>query len=83
MKFPTMVRIGYHHNHSIECADALRHRDVHLDTEKKFRELFENGHSPFSAWEMQKYDLQNEHGDNYTYIAADRASLPDIQWCYR
>lgn len=78
------VRLGFDHNHSIEGADILRHRDVCKATKHKFKKLFKAGHSPSSALETHKFDMQCLHGENYQQVAAaDRAVIPDVQWCYR
>lgn len=71
------------HNHGLAGADALRKRDVSAITIERLTELFERGHSPSSALETIKYDLQEEEGDEYVYAAADRAICPDLQFCYR
>ena len=77
------VTLNFLHNHPLDCADALRHRDVSDATTQKFKQLYEVGHSPSSALEVHKYDLQCQHGDRNAYVAADRSRVPDLQWCYR
>ena len=49
----------------------------------KFEKLFEIGHSPSSALETHKYDLQTEEGPDFTSKINDRRYCPDIQWCFR
>ena len=49
----------------------------------KFLQLFAAGHSPSSALEMHKCDLQTEDEDNYAVVSADRYFCPDLQWCFR
>ncbi|KAL2102346.1 hypothetical protein ACEWY4_001514 [Coilia grayii] len=71
------------HNNCRLCADALSKRDVSSTTTKKLEELFQRGHSPSSALDTLKYDLQEEEGEWYFLTAADRAMVPDIQFCYR
>ncbi|XP_072168858.1 uncharacterized protein [Diadema setosum] len=78
-----IVTLNYAHNHPLSCADALRRNDVSEATEEKLRSLFEHGHTPRSALDLLKYDLQEEHGDNYIYASADRSICPDVQFCYR
>ncbi|KAK0149276.1 hypothetical protein N1851_010189 [Merluccius polli] len=73
--FPTIVTICSDHNHNIYVADALRHRKVGDKT--KGTKLFEAGHSPNSALDVLKYDLQVEHGDDYVFATADRAIRTD------
>ena len=45
--------------------------------------LLQDGHSPTSALEVLKYDLQAQHGKDYFSVAGDRHYCPDLQWCYR
>lgn len=71
------------HNHLLNCADALSKRDVSVTTVNRLTELFQQGHSPSSALETIKYDLQEEEGENYFLVAADRSIVPDLQFCYR
>ena len=71
------------HNHLLLTADTLKHRDVSEETVTKLRELFSKRHSPTSALNTIKLDLQIEHGDNYVVEAADRSKCPDLQFCFR
>ncbi|KAJ8278540.1 hypothetical protein GJAV_G00088710 [Gymnothorax javanicus] len=80
--FPTTVTLRYTHNHPIECADVLRHRDVSDEVKEKFLGMFQMGYSPSAALECHKYDLQIESQDDSIFQSADRALVPDIQWCY-
>ncbi|XP_034049739.1 uncharacterized protein si:dkey-75a21.2 [Thalassophryne amazonica] len=82
-KFPMIVNMKYIHNHPVNCADALRHQDVSDEVKKKFLDLFEAGHSPSSALEIHKFNMQLEHQDDFVFISADRAKIPDLQWCKR
>ncbi|XP_033122145.1 uncharacterized protein LOC117121155 [Anneissia japonica] len=82
-KFPTFVKLGFKHNHPIKCAEVLRHRDVSMETETKFKQLFANGHNPASAWAAYKSALRIQYAENYEEIANDRAILPEMRWCYR
>lgn len=50
---------------------------------EKFKELFAKGHSPSSAVETHKFDLEEEHGDNYFVVSADRSQCPDVKWASR
>ncbi|XP_056150733.1 uncharacterized protein LOC130125243 [Lampris incognitus] len=81
--YPTIVDISNIHNHNIHVADAVRHRDVGSVAVEKLTKLFEAGHSPSSALDVLKYDLQVEYGDDYIYTSADRSICPDLQFCYR
>ena len=77
------VNLRSDHNHRLACADALRKRDVSAFTIERLTALFERGHSPSSALDTMKYDLQEEEGEHYFLSAADRSIVPDVQFCYR
>lgn len=77
------VNLRHEHNHRLSCADAVRKRDVSGETIAKLKTLFENGHTPSSALDTIKYDLQEQEGENYINAAADRSICPDVQFCYR
>ena len=81
--FPMVVRLDHIHNHLIESADTLKFQDVTEDCNAKFRGLFEKGHSPASALNTHKLDLQMQFGADYVYEAGDRANCPDLQFCHR
>ncbi|XP_071959838.1 uncharacterized protein [Antedon mediterranea] len=72
--YPTIITLKWDHNHEVASADALRERDVSDGATEKLLELYRSGHSPSSALDTIKYDLQE---------AADRAHCPDLQSCYR
>lgn len=67
-------------NHTHNSAEALRHRDVGEEVVQTFKKLFEVCHSPSSALHVYKYDLEEEYGDDYNTISADRAVCPDLHW---
>ena len=61
----------------------MSYRDVAAETINKLQTLFENGHSPSSAFTTLKYDLQEEMGDSYVFAAADHSICPDLSFCFR
>lgn len=77
------ISLRHEHNHRLSCAAALQKRDVSTETIEKLKLLFESGHSPSSALDTIKYDLQDQEGDDYIYAAADRSICPDLQFCFR
>lgn len=82
--FPMIIHLHWLHNHEIHSADALKERDVSENSKQKILDLFRAGHSPTSALDTYKYDLQEEHSDDeYIKLSADRAICPDVQYCYR
>ncbi|KAK3917274.1 50S ribosomal protein L25 [Frankliniella fusca] len=50
--------------------------------EELFIKMFKRQHSPSSALESLKYDLQEEYGKDYFRISADGARCPNLQWVY-
>ncbi|XP_062297293.1 uncharacterized protein si:dkey-75a21.2 [Scomber scombrus] len=77
------VNLRHEHNHRLSCADAVRRRDVSGETIAKLKTLFENGHTPSSALDSIKHELQEREGENYVHASADRSICPDVQFCYR
>ncbi|PIK35826.1 hypothetical protein BSL78_27344, partial [Apostichopus japonicus] len=80
---PFIVSLRNQHNHPIFCADAMRRRPVSNETIKALEELYGKGHSPSSALDSIKSDLQENHGDDYVLVSGDRSICPDVQFCYR
>ncbi|XP_030848153.1 uncharacterized protein LOC115926838 [Strongylocentrotus purpuratus] len=77
------VTLRFEHNHPLSCANAVRRKDVSEATVAKLKTLFENGHSPSSALDTMKHDLQEVHGDQYVFVSTDRSICPDLHFCYR
>ncbi|XP_059900331.1 uncharacterized protein LOC132451728 isoform X1 [Gadus macrocephalus] len=77
------VTIKHHHNHRLGGSESLQQGDVARETVEKLVKLFQSGHSPFSALNTLKYDLQEEQGDSCVHASADRSICPDVQFCYR
>ncbi|KAJ8247335.1 hypothetical protein GJAV_G00245120 [Gymnothorax javanicus] len=82
-KFAMVVNLEFTHNHGLNTADALKHRNVSEETVAASKGLYAKGHSPSSALNSFKMDLQTEHGPEYVLKAADRATCPDLQFCHR
>lgn len=81
--YPMTVTFQLNHNHPIVAGDVLRFRDVGEEAESKIVALLQNNHSPSSALEVLKYDLQTEHPEDYILLSGDRYYCPDLSWCYR
>jgi len=77
------VHFDFCHNHPILAGDVLRHRDVGPEARERVSQLLQDNHSPLSALEVLKYDLQAAHPDDYVRLCADRYHCPDLKWCYR
>ncbi|KAK3919949.1 Cleft lip and palate transmembrane protein 1-like protein [Frankliniella fusca] len=82
-KYPCEISIHHNHNHPVHAADALRRRRPCAATQEKFIQLLKKGHSPLSAMECHKFDLRNEHGDNYFKAVADGSICPSNFWVYK
>ena len=82
-KYPLELTIAFTHNHSINSANALRYRPVSLDTKKRFIELFNEQHSPSSAFARYKKDvLEGKNSLEAITIMADRSIVPDYFWVF-
>lgn len=81
-EYPCEIDIYFVHNHLLNNAEALRHRHPTEELETIFFEYYSNNHSPSSALEMYKIDLQSKHGDEYFKIIADGSKCPTRKWCY-
>ncbi|KAF0310052.1 hypothetical protein FJT64_018873 [Amphibalanus amphitrite] len=57
-------------------------RVVYWLTKARLMELFQHHHSPSTALETLKLQLQEEHGSAYPSVAADRAIVPDRMAVY-
>ncbi|KAJ8972951.1 hypothetical protein NQ317_000785 [Molorchus minor] len=69
------------HNHNIFSADAYRFRRVSEKTREKLIDLFKLGHSPGTALETLKIELQLST-NSYEKLLADRSICPDYNYCY-
>ena len=82
-KYPLELTLDFTHNHSINSANALRFRPVSEETKKRFIELFEEEHSPSSAFAQYKKNVL--HGKNSLEIITlmtDRSIVPDYFWVF-
>ncbi|XP_043229530.1 uncharacterized protein LOC122385369 [Amphibalanus amphitrite] len=78
-----VVSIHFSHNHGLEVADVLKERDVSTATRDRLLELFRMGYSAEQARDELISALQEEAGDDFYRIAADRAHCPDVGYCHR
>jgi hypothetical protein len=78
-----IIKFRNDHNHSSNCAAALRHRDVDAEVRLKFENLIRvHKHSPGSALATHIHDLHQELGDGIFDLLSDREKCPDRAWCY-
>ncbi|KAK8401630.1 hypothetical protein O3P69_001036 [Scylla paramamosain] len=82
-EFPTRVYLDFRHNHHLLSPESLRKRDVSDETVQKLTALYKAGHTPLTALEVIKQDLQAHYGDQYVFVSSDRSKCPDKQFCYR
>jgi len=83
-EYPLVVTMDFTHNHPLDTASVLRHRDVAPYVLAKFANLLNIGHGPLAALAIHKYDLYLEHGPrHYLTFVNDRHHFPDAGWCYR
>ncbi|XP_014662941.1 PREDICTED: uncharacterized protein LOC106805740 isoform X2 [Priapulus caudatus] len=82
-QYHAQIILNNKHNHPVECADALKYRDVSESTRATLTDLFKRKYGPTQAVEMLKYELQMKYGEDYHMKAADRAVCPDIQFAHR
>lgn len=64
---PCIIIFVINHNHNIMTADALRFKRVSDETREKLICLYKEGHSPATALECLKIDIQTNH-DNYEQL---------------
>ncbi|KAK3920160.1 Chromosome partition protein Smc [Frankliniella fusca] len=60
----------------------MRHRRPSDEVVIKFTNLFKQGHSPSSALNTHKFDLQEEYGSGYIIAAGDGSLCPTLKWCF-
>ena len=80
--YPMLVKIHFVHNHSINAGDALRYRPIGDEVKAKLLQLFEEGHSPSSAYQTFKNDLATIHGEKFMTVSADRSIMPDYFYVF-
>lgn len=82
--FCTTVSLAWNHNHEVSSSDALKNRDVSDGAVQKLLDFFKAGHTPTTALDTLKYDLQEQYSaEEYARISADRSICPDVHFCYR
>ena len=78
-----VVTLQFRHNHGLEVASALRKRDVTEATRSRLAEFFRLGFSVEQAMGELVSDLEDQHGEEFQRVAADRAHCPDSGFCQR
>ena len=75
---PAAIYIYFSHNHPIYCADALRHRPLECNVEKKIHKLFDRGYSPSTALHAYKLELQIQNPQEYENLSGDGSICPNL-----
>ena len=80
--FNLEMNISYIHNHCILAADSLRFHVPCDETKVKFHELFDSCGSPsISYYDFRKH-LEQEHGNDFITVSANRSIMPTYSWVY-
>lgn len=74
---------GERHSHNTDAAAALKFCRVSDATKERLISLFKHHHSPATALETLKLELQAEHGEDYALACADRAMVPDPRYVHQ
>jgi len=82
-KFSCLVQLCWWHNHTIIAGDVLRRHTASAATEQKLVDLYKHGHSPKSALQYLKAEIEENAQDDDLHIAlADRSICPDLVYCH-
>lgn len=79
---PCEIFLRHTHNHELKSAAVFKFRKPSEEIVTVFHDLFNKGHSPSSAWQSYKFDLQCKYGNDYYKIAADGSVCPTRKWAY-
>src|SRR6218665_645636 len=79
-----LIDLTWDHNHPLSAADVVRHYSVSPETNEQLLQLFRNGHSPSSALECVRMELEDEVTDSETLeqLLANRSICPDYRHCH-
>lgn len=79
-----LVDLRWEHNHPLSAADVVRHYAVSPETDEKILQLFRNGHSPSSALECVRMELEDNMDDTESLeqLLANRSICPDYRHCH-
>jgi len=79
-----LVNLTWTHNHPVLAADVIRHHRVNTTTDDKLIHLFRHGHSPSSALQCLRTEIEDAYEDSrqVQLALADRATFPDYQHCH-
>ena len=82
-KYPCMITLTWNHNHPINAADVVRRQTVNTETDAKLEYLYEHGHTPISARQFIRIELEDtlENNESLHYKLASRSIYPDYHHC--
>lgn len=81
-ELPCEIYVVLEHNHSVESVASLRYRQPSTEVKEKLISLFNKGHSPATALDSIKMEIQLNYPDSYPLVLADRSRCPDYNFCY-
>ena len=83
-QYPCEITLLWAHNHPLFAADVLRHQRVLLEVDSKLESLFHDGHSPSTALEYIKMEIEDNLADEdqLEVKLADRSICPDYRHCH-
>jgi hypothetical protein len=81
--YPCSITLVWDHNHIIVAADVFRRHTVSSETDQKLINLYRNGHSPSTALQYIRMEIEDnlQDGHQLELALADRAICPDYQHC--
>ena len=81
---PCEITLKWNHNHPIFAADVLRRQKVLSDVDLKLESLFRNCHSPSTALECIKMEIEDNllSEDQLEMKLADQSIRPDYFHCH-
>lgn len=83
LKYATKIVLKNDHNHSTNCADSVKYKDVPDNVRDEFIKLFQQGFHPYKALDVFKENLLLKNDKDYYLLSQNRSVCPDITWCYR
>jgi len=82
--YPCLISLTWNHNHPIVAADVLRRQNVRPEIDFKLANLYKNGHTPSTALQFIKTEIENnlKQGDRLDHALDNRSLCPDYQHCW-
>ena len=73
-----LMTLEYNHNHSVTALQTLTFKDILSTTKHAIKQLFENGHTPRTAFKIMQEDVKKQTLNDLEAhkLSADRSILP-------